>query len=129
MSSNSPDVAKIVAMYKKLFILLATITLIGIGIVYLKFPVWIAIVVGLLIMAIKTKIVLDAFGHLLTGRNGLTILFGLTAAFFITLIILPLLNHEGQLVGTVDLSKQIQMEQQPASAHHEEKPAGESNGH
>ncbi len=129
MSSQTPDVTKMVAIYKKLFVLLATITLIGIGIVFLKLPIWIAVVVGLLIMAVKAKIVLDAFGHLLTGRYGLIILFGLTGVFFITLILLPLLNHEGYLVGTVDISKQIQMEAQPAAAHHEAKPAGESNGH
>ncbi len=117
-SSNSEDVSKMVVVYKKLFLVLAVITALGIGIAYLHVPVWVAILIAFIIMAIKGKVVIDAFKHLIVGRNLILVLFGLTAIFFVAVIILPLLNHEGYIVGTEDLSKQIQAETKPVETGH-----------
>lgn len=117
MSSNSQDVSKMVGVYKRLFIILAIVTGLGIGIAFLHLPVWVAIGIAFIIMAIKSKVVIDSFKHLIVGRNLILVLFGLTGIFFISVILLPLLNHENSITDTVDISKQIQAEQAPMMEH------------
>lgn len=117
MSSNEQDVSKMVAVYKKLFALLAIITALGIGIAFVHLPVWVALLIALAIIAVKSKVVIDLLKHLIVGRNLILILFGLTGIFFVAVIILPLLNHEGPITDTVDISKQIQAEQPVATEH------------
>lgn len=125
--SDTHDVSKMVGIYKKLFIFLVLVTALGIGVAFVHLPVWLAILIALGIIAIKTKFVTDAFKHLLVGKNGLVILFALTAIFFLGLIILPLFNHNGQIVGTVDLSKEIQMQDAPTG--HDAHTEGAQHGH
>jgi heme A synthase len=114
--SNAHEVSKMVEIYKKLFLLLIVVTAVGICLAFLRLPLWLAVIVAFAIMAFKGKIVLDSFKHLLTGRHVLVLTFGLTIIFFATLVILPLLNHEGQIVGTQDISKELQMQEKPAEA-------------
>ena len=119
MSSSNQDVSKMVEIYKKLFLVLAVITALGIGVAFLHMPVWLAIVVAFAIMAVKSKIVIDSFKHLIVGRNVIILLFGLTACFFLTLLLLPYFNHEGYITGTQDISKQVQAEEKPmVEGHH-----------
>ena len=115
--SDTHDVSKMVGIYKKLFLILALVTAVGIAIAFMRLPVWVAIVLALAIIAIKGKVVLDSFQHLLTGRNALIILFGLTAVFFVVLILAPVLNHSNYITGTQDISKELQA-QQPAVGPH-----------
>ena len=118
MSSTTHDVSKMVGIYKKLFLLLTMVTVAGIGIAFLHMPVWLAIAAALGIMAFKSKIVLDCFKHLLGGRQVLVVVFGLTAIFVLGLLLLPVLNHHGYIVGTQDLSKELQMQEKPVEGHH-----------
>ncbi len=118
MSSNAHDVPKMVGIYKKLFVLLVAITFFGISVALLHIPLWIAVLIALSIIVLKSKIVLDSFQHLLVPRSALVILFGLTAVFFIVLLLLPLFNHQDRIVGTQDISKQLQMEEKPVEGHH-----------
>ena len=117
MSSSNADVPKMVRIYKNLFLFLVAITGLGIAIAYIHGPVWIAIAVALVIIVYKSKLVLDSFKHLLQGRHLLTIVFALTAIFVAGLLLLPVLNHEGFLLGTVDISKQLQMDEKPVEGH------------
>ena len=118
MSGTQEDVLKMVGIYKKLFLVLTIITILGIGITFLHMPVWLAIVLAFGIIAIKSKVVIDAFKHLLTGRNVLILTIALTGVFLVALLILPLLNHEGYITGTKDISKELQMQEKPAEGHH-----------
>lgn len=108
---SSENIKPLIATYKKLFLLLSVITLIGIGLVLLHVPVWLVLLAGFSFMLIKSAIVYNSFKNLLTGKNGLIVLFGLTAVFLIAVLILPFFNEQGQLVGTQDISKQLMMEQ------------------
>lgn len=110
-SSDTHDVSKMVTIYKKLFLVLVVITAVGIGIAYMKLPLWPALVIAFAIIAIKGKVVLDAFKHLLVGRNVLILTFGLTVIFFASLLILPVWQHHGAIVGTEDVSKEYQMQE------------------
>ena len=117
MSSNPEEVSKMVVVYKKLFLTLAVITSLGIAVTFLHLPLWAALVIAFVIMVIKSKVVIDSFKHLIVGRNLILILFGLTGMFFIVLLLFPLFNHEGYITDTIDLSKQIQLEQGPVGGH------------
>lgn len=105
-----------VGIYRNLFFLLIVVTAAGIGIAFLHIPVWIAVGVALAIIMVKAALVWGAFKHLLAGKQVLFITFGLTAIFFAGLLILPFINSQDHLVGTEDLSRQIQMETHPAAA-------------
>ena len=104
--------------WRWLFLTLVLITALGIGIAYLHLPVWLAVVIALGIILIKSKVVLDSFKSLLTGRHLIVITFLLTAFFVAGLLLLPFFNHEGYLVGTQDISKEIQMQEKSAEGHH-----------
>jgi hypothetical protein len=118
MSSDSQNIDPMISTYKKLFLYLSIITILGIAFVFLRAPIWIVITVGLLFIIVKSAIVIESFKKLLIGRNSLVIIFGLTITFLIALLLLPALNHQGYLVGTEDTSKQLMMEQlsQPKEA-------------
>ena len=115
--SDVNEVPKLVAIYKRLFLILVIITAVGIGIAYAKIPLWFAVLIALAVIGIKGKVVLDAFKHLLAGRTVLILVFGLTAAFFATLVLLPYFNHNGYLVGTRDVSMEYQLENKPVGGH------------
>jgi len=115
--SSSHEVPKMVGVYKKLFLLLTSITCLGIIAALLHLPVWLAVVIALGIIAIKGKFVLDAFKDLLTPRRALVILFALTGFFFLTVLLLPFLNKKDHLVGSEDTSNLYQTEQTHAGGH------------
>lgn len=123
-ASEEHDVLKMVGIYKKLFLSLVLITLLGIGVAFMHLPVWVAVVIGLTIMIVKSTVVIESFKHLLVGRWAIILIFTLTVMFVIPLVLLPLMTREGSLVGTVETSKALEAEQLPAGHHgggHEEK--------
>lgn len=129
--SDAHDVSKMVGIYKKLFILLVAITALGIVLSALHMPWIVTLTIALGIIALKSKIVFDAFKGLLVGKNILIVVIGLTLTFFLALVILPLLNHSDYIKGTQDLSKEIQAEQAhaPSKGHGEEAIKEHKNGH
>lgn len=115
MSSENPqDVKPMVANYKKLFLILSVVTLVGIGIAVLHVPVWFVILVGVALIFAKSVIVYEFFKKLLVGRNFMFLLFFFTITTVIGLLFLPVLNHADYIVGTEDISKHILMEQKEA---------------
>lgn len=121
MSSNAPeDVKPMVNTYKKLFVILSVITLMGIAIVLLHAPWWTVLFVGLCFVALKSAIVYETFKNLMVGKNAVIILFGLTIFFLLHLLLLPVLNSKGHITGTVDISKQLMMEEPEPAEHAEE---------
>lgn len=117
--SQEHEVPKMVAVYKKLFILLISVTAFGIVLTVIHMPVWITIILSLGIIAVKGKIVYDSFKGLLVGKNILTLTFALTIFFFLMVIILPALNQKNHITGTEDISKAIQAEQPIKKGHHD----------
>lgn len=111
MGFNPHDVSPMVAVYKRLFIILSLITLMGVAVAVVHVPVWVLLSAGLIFILIKGLTVYNTFKHLFTGRNLIVIIFILTAIFVIGLLLLPLLNHHDYLVGTQDTSRQLMMEQ------------------
>jgi hypothetical protein len=113
------SVKTMVGIYIRLFGLLSVITLAGITAVYFfHIPVWVAIVVGLVLIAVKGTIVVDSFKQFMAGRNIIVMIFALTGILVLGLVLLPLLNRSDLLVGTLDISKQIQMETKEGGGHH-----------
>ncbi len=113
------SVNTMVGIYIRLFGLLSAVTLAGIAAVYFfHVPVWAAMAVGLVLIAVKGTIVVDSFKQFMAGRNIIVMVFTLTGIFVLGLLLLPLLNRSDPLVGTQDISKQIQMETKKAGGHH-----------
>ena len=118
MSSNPHDVPVMVSAYKRLFVVLSIITLVGITIVVLHVPLWFVLSVGLAFIIAKSVIVFESFKNLLINRHLIVIVFILTGIFVAGLLFLPVLNHKGYIVGTEDISKQLLMEQKDEEPHH-----------
>ena len=121
MSANTdfPSTSRMVGIYTRLFGLLSVITLVGIAAVYFfHIPVWVAMAVGLALIAVKGTIVVDSFKQFMVGRNIIVLVFSLTGIFVLGLLFLPLFNHMDLLVGTRDISKQMQMETKEGPHHH-----------
>ncbi len=119
MSSNPHDVNVMVGTYKRLFLWLSIITLIGIALAFLHISVlWLVIVLGITFIVTKGIIVFKSFQNLLVGRQLIVMVFILTAIFVAGLLFLPVLNHHDYIVGTDDVSKQLLMEQKDEGSHH-----------
>ena len=120
-SAGSPSTSQMVGIYSRLFSLLAVITIGGIAAVYFfHIPMWLALLAGIALIAIKSSLVVDAFKQFMVGKNVILIIFGLTICFVIGLLFLPLANHASRIEGTQDISKQLQMEEKPEATHHAE---------
>ncbi len=118
-NTNSPSTSQMVGIYSRLFGLLSVITLVGIAAVYFfHIPVWVAMAVGLVLIALKGTIVVDSFKQFMVGRNIIVMVFTMTGIFVLGLLLLPVLNHSDRLVGTQDISKQMQMETKEGGGHH-----------
>lgn len=111
MEPHPHDVSPMVATYKRLFVILSLITLIGIAVAVVHVPLWVLLSLGLIFILVKSMTVYRSFKHLLIGRKLIVIIFVLTAIFVTGLLLLPVLNHQDSIVGTQDTSRPLMMEQ------------------
>ena len=120
---DQTSVKPLVATYKKLFVILSIITLVGIAVAVLRVPFWVVLTVGLVFMVAKSAVVYQSFKNLLVGPRMVLmfIILFLTVSFVIGLLFLPVLNHHGYIVGTEDISAGLMAS--------EVKPEKESHGH
>ncbi len=116
--SNHQDTNQLIALYRNLFIVLVVITLLGIAVTFLHLSPVIAVILAIVIILIKSGIVYKAFKPFLNGKNSLIILFALTIIFFLSVIVLPFFNAHNHLTGTVDISKQYDMDNKPVEGDH-----------
>jgi hypothetical protein len=114
---NPHDVAPMVKTYKKLFLYLSIITVIGIAIAIMHPPVWFIIFVGLLFIVSKSFVVFESFKNLLTGRNLIVLVFIMTVIFVTGLVLTGVFENHTHIVGTQDISKQLMMEQHEEGHH------------
>src|SRR5438132_10959244 len=88
------DIAKHVRVYVMVFIALACLTAITVGISYLHLGSrWMNIAVALLIATIKGSLVAAYFMHLISEKKVIFVVLALTVTFFVFVIFIPLATH------------------------------------
>jgi cytochrome c oxidase subunit 4 len=87
---SAEDIKKETRVYILVFIALAALTLVTVGVSYLDLGVAGGIALALVIAAIKGSLVAAFFMHLISERRLVYAVLILTAAFFLALIFLPL---------------------------------------
>ena len=86
------DIGKHIRVYMIVFASLLVLTVVTVGVFYLKLSVPMAITVALIIATIKGSLVACYFMHLLSEKKLIFMVLTLTVAFFVTLLFLPVLT-------------------------------------
>ena len=98
MSGHSAEeIKKETRVYILVFVALAALTLITVGVSYLHLSVGAAIALALLIATIKGSLVAAFFMHLLSERKLIYAVLILTLVFFVALLLLPLGGYADRL--------------------------------
>lgn len=94
MSGLTPEeVHHHVKIYIRVFLALAALTAITVGVSYLHLPLALAITAALLIATFKASLVANFFMHLNAERKIIFAILALTVFLFISLLIIPTLSH------------------------------------
>jgi cytochrome c oxidase subunit 4 len=95
-STHAADIDKHVKVYITVFAALMVLTIVTVGISYLHLPVAMAVTVALLVATVKGTLVACYFMHLISEKKLIYAVLALTGAFFIILVLLPVLTvHNG----------------------------------
>ena len=98
MSGHSAEeIKKETRVYILVFVALAALTLITVGVSYLHLSVGAAVALALFIAAIKGSLVAAFFMHLLSERKLIYAVLILTLVFFVALLLLPLGGYADRL--------------------------------
>ena len=87
------DIDRHVRIYITVFVSLMVLTIITVAISYLHLPIAWAVAVALLVATIKGSLVACYFMHLISEKKLIYAVMGLTVAFFVVLLALPVLTH------------------------------------
>jgi cytochrome c oxidase subunit 4 len=87
-------------IYIMIFFALAVLTVVTVAVSYLHLPPHMAILVALMIAAIKGSLVAAYFMHLISEKKAIYGILILTVAFFIVLMAMPSLSHWDQRIFT-----------------------------
>ncbi len=94
MSGLTPEeVHHHVKIYIRVFLALAALTVLTVGVSYLHLPLAIAVAVALIVATFKASLVANFFMHLNAERKIILAILALTVFFFIFLLIIPALSH------------------------------------
>lgn len=94
MSEHShEEIQKHVRTYLVVFVALATLTVVTVGISYLHLPTPLAILIALFVASIKGSLVAAYFMHLVSEKKIIGAILILTAAFFLLLLLIPAIAH------------------------------------
>lgn len=88
-AENIEDVKKHVRVYITVFVALATLTVITVGISYLHLPTHWAILFAMIVATVKGSLVALYFMHLITERKIIYWVLTICLFFFVTLMLLP----------------------------------------
>lgn len=99
MGDHAVDIDKHVRTYIVIFATLAALTVITVAVYYVHLPVMAAIGVALLIAAIKASLVACYFMHLISERKLIFLVLVITIAFFIALLLLPVMTSVADRIG------------------------------
>jgi cytochrome c oxidase subunit 4 len=95
-SDHAADIDRHVRVYITVFVALMVLTVITVAISRYHLPVAMAVTVALLVATIKGSLVACYFMHLISEKKVIYAVLGLTVAFFIALLALPVLTvHDG----------------------------------
>jgi cytochrome c oxidase subunit 4 len=96
--AHTEDIKKHVKTYLMVFGTLMALTVLTVGVSYMRLAVPIAIVVALLIATVKGSLVAAYFMHLLHERPVIFYVLALTVIFFVFLMFIPLLTIQDKIV-------------------------------
>ena len=95
-SDHAVDIDRHVRIYITVFVALMALTIITVAISYLHLPLPLAVTAALLVATVKGSLVAGYFMHLISEKKLIYAVLGLTAAFFLALVALPVLTvHDG----------------------------------
>ena len=89
---SAEDIKKHVKVYITVFAALMVLTVVTVGVSYLRLAIPLAITVALIIATIKGSLVASYFMHLVSEKSPIYWALMLTAVFFVVLMFLPLLT-------------------------------------
>jgi cytochrome c oxidase subunit 4 len=95
--AHAEDVRKHVRIYITVFAALAALTVITVGVSYLRLPTLPAVVLALLIATVKGSLVACYFMHLISERKMIYATLILTAVFFVVLMTIPMWSSMDQV--------------------------------
>jgi cytochrome c oxidase subunit 4 len=95
-SDHAVDIDKHVRIYITVFVALMVLTIVTVTVSRFHLPVPIAVTVALIVAIIKGSLVACYFMHLISEKKLIYAVLGLTAAFFLALMVLPVVTvHDG----------------------------------
>ena len=90
--NHAADIDRQVRGYMVVFVALLAMTAVTVGVSYLHLEVHRAVEVALVIACFKASLVLLFFMHLISERQVIFVLLAFTVAFFLVLLVLPILT-------------------------------------
>jgi cytochrome c oxidase subunit IV len=93
------DIKKETRGYLLVFVALACLTIVTVGVSYLHLPFLGAVTLALAIAIVKGSLVAAYFMHLISERKVIYAVLILTVVFFAILMMIPTWGHVGRLVG------------------------------
>ena len=91
-SDHAADIDKHVRVYITVFVALMVLTVITVAVSYLDLSIAMAVTVALVIATVKGSLVACYFMHLISEKKLIHAILILTVAFFIALLVLPVLT-------------------------------------
>lgn len=91
-ADHAHDIDKQVRIYVTVFVSLMALTIITVAISRFHPPVAVAVSIAMLVATIKGSLVACYFMHLISERKLIYAVLGLTVAFFVALLFLPVLT-------------------------------------
>lgn len=93
---HAADIDRHVRVYITVFVALMVLTIVTVAISRFHLPVHIAVTLALLVAIVKGSLVACYFMHLISEKKLIYAVLGLTVAFFLALLALPILTvHDG----------------------------------
>ena len=92
-SDHAADIDRHVRVYITVFVALLVLTVVTVAISRFHLPVHQAVAIALIVATIKGSLVACYFMHLISEKKLIYAVLGLTAAFFVALLFLPVLTH------------------------------------
>lgn len=92
---ENEDFKQHIKVYVMVFVALGVLTLVTVAVSYLRLPTAAAITVAMIVATVKASLVAGYFMHLLSEEKVILWLLALCAAFFVTLMLVPLATMVG----------------------------------
>ena len=92
---ENEDIKQHIKVYVMVFVALGVLTFVTVAVSYLRLPTAAAITVAMIVATVKASLVAGYFMHLLSEEKVILWLLALCAAFFVTLMLVPLATMVG----------------------------------